>query len=62
MPRKPPLIVTLETISADNADKDRRLNDLYIRMVKRRLLESGFDNVQKKAVLRELKSINKERF
>lgn len=61
MPRKPPPEVTLETISADNADKDRRLNDLYIRMVKRRLLESGFDNVQKKAVLRELKSINKER-
>lgn len=62
MPRKTPPVVTAETISADNADKDRRLNDLYIRMVKRRLLESGFDNVQKKAVLRELKSINKKRF
>ena len=62
MPRKPPPVVTAETISAVNADKDRRLNDLYIRMVKRRLLESGFDNVQKKAVLRELKSINKKRF
>lgn len=62
MPRKPPPVVTAETIFADNADKDRRLNDLYIRMVKRRLLESGYDNVQKKAVLRELKSINKKRF
>ena len=62
MPRKPPPVVTAETISADNADKDRRLNDLYIRMVKRRLLESGYDNVQKKVVLRELKSINKKRF
>lgn len=61
MPRKPPPEVTAETISADNADKDRRLNDLYIRMVKRRLLESSFDNVQKKAVLNAIRQIIKER-
>lgn len=60
MPRKKPPQVTAKLISSDPVCTDRRLSDLYIRIIKRRLLESGYGNARKKAVLKAIRQINKE--
>lgn len=61
MPRKPPPTVTVELIANSSENIDRQLNALYIRMVKRRLLDSGFTAEQKREVLKALNRIHRKK-
>ena len=55
MSRKPPPEVYVEVISSDDSSTERKLNELYLRMIKRQLTVSSYTVSQKKAVLKALK-------
>lgn len=61
MPRKPPPQVCAEMIHDCSRNTEQQLNALYIRMVKRQLLESSLTAEQKKEVLKALNRTHREK-
>ena len=55
MQRKPPPEVYVEVIYSDDSSTERKLNELYLRVIKRQLSVSSYTASQKKAVLKALK-------
>ncbi|MGN1100720.1 MAG: hypothetical protein ACI4RG_00910 [Huintestinicola sp.] len=58
MPRKPPPEVIVEEIPSKEGT-ERKLNELYLRMIKRQLSGSSYTAPQKKAVLKALKQYHR---